>query len=437
MLVQTIEQALEQPPKPKEGIESAIPEWINDQLLEDKTPEAVVDEIAEKLALIQKDVDFSKSLSDEELTKATQKLRVQLTPQEGKQRRDRSPLPIGEICNLCGIKVRTYYDWLSKLMKNGSLEDPPRHPCVNPRAYSQEDKDRVIALFADRRAKGESIGKIYEDIRTSGAEDQQKFLPSERTIYKIFHEAGELESREPKQARHPDVTKTKRKSYTASAINQLWCYDITYLNSTGDSKYYGIAIVDVYSRYLVASDVFDLQNDANVADFVENALRQYDIAPHQLVLHSDNGSQMKSKLIKQIMERFGVEESHSRPRVSNDNAIIERIWRTLKNGPYKLKSRVFTSLEEAKTIFSRAVDYYNHSYHSSLKKCTPDAVFNGYATEQIQARKKYEKNKRCRQPEHYPSSNPEEVSTKLEDSSEEIEPTVFNPQFSDKEEEIQ
>lgn len=431
MLVQSVVLSLEQPAKPLEaGTLLTAPDCIDDHYFEDKDPETVVDEISEKLSLLQKTFASSKKLSNEEVAQATQELREQLTPKEGKKRRTKSPIRIGEICAIFGLKERTYYSWLSKLMKNGSLKDKPRKPRVggklNPHAYSAEIKDWVVGLFADRYLNGESLEKMCKQYQLSFFEQddtQRKFLPSQRTVYNIFHESGIFEQKEPKQARHPEVT--KRKSYEASAVNQVWCYDITYLNGLENTKYYAIGILDLYSRYFTAVDVFDFQTNDNVADFVSAALKQYDIAPHQLVLHSDNGSQMKSKMIKQIMNQFGVEESHSRPRVSNDNAAMERAWGSVKYGPYKLASRTFDSLEEAKTTFLQAIDYYHHTPHKSLEDCTPDAVFHGYAEEQLDAYYEYNVLKQQHDSKHF-------IGEKIPPKRKVLKPQILNEHFAKK-----
>jgi putative transposase len=51
------------------------------------------------------------------------------------------------------------------------------------------------------------------------------------------------------------------------------------------------------------------------------------------VLHSDNGSPMKSLTLRAKLESLGVTTSFSRPRVSDDNAYVEAFFRTLKYGP--------------------------------------------------------------------------------------------------------
>lgn len=52
-----------------------------------------------------------------------------------------------------------------------------------------------------------------------------------------------------------------------------------------------------------------------------------------LVLHADNGAPMKSQVLQVKLAELNITASHSRPRVSNDNAHVESLFRTLKYVP--------------------------------------------------------------------------------------------------------
>ena len=83
--------------------------------------------------------------------------------------------------------------------------------------------------------------------------------------------------------------------------------------------YYVFAIVDIYSRYVVHSDVFDSESTENAVRFLKAAITKHHIKPRALVLHSDNGAAMKAASTLALLAKYEVESSRSRPRVSNDN----------------------------------------------------------------------------------------------------------------------
>lgn len=96
-----------------------------------------------------------------------------------------------------------------------------------------------------------------------------------------------------------------------------------------------------------------------------------------LVLHSDNGAPMKAQTMKAKLEELGVLPSYSRPRVSNDNAFIESLFRVLKYRP-QWPSSGFASLTEARQWVERFVRGYNTEHrHSKLHFVTPQQRHDG------------------------------------------------------------
>ena len=115
-----------------------------------------------------------------------------------------------------------------------------------------------------------------------------------------------------------------------------------------------------------------------------------------LVLHSDNGSPMKGASMLETMHSLGVVSSYSRPRVSNDNAYAESIFRTCKyrpNYPYK----GFKTLSESRQWVLQFVTWYNREHrHSGIKFVTPQERHEEKDIEVLQRRESlYEKAKQA------------------------------------------
>lgn len=111
--------------------------------------------------------------------------------------------------------------------------------------------------------------------------------------------------------------------------------------------YYAFAVIDIYSRYMVHYDVFEAKTAQNAARFLSEAMDKHSIRPRCLVLHSDNGAAMKAAETLGLLAVRGVEFSHSRPRVSNDNPYSESLFKTMKYTGHMGK-RNYHSLEECK-----------------------------------------------------------------------------------------
>ena len=89
------------------------------------------------------------------------------------------------------------------------------------------------------------------------------------------------------------------------------------------------------------------------------------------MLHSDNGSPMKGSSLLETLYRLNVVSSYSRPRVSNDNAFAESIFKTCKYRP-DYPSKGFVDIKASREWVLQFVHWYNHQHkHSGLKFMSP------------------------------------------------------------------
>jgi putative transposase len=94
------------------------------------------------------------------------------------------------------------------------------------------------------------------------------------------------------------------------------------------------------------------------------------------VVHADSGPAMRSNDLKDLLGRLGIDQTHNRPRVSNDNPFSESEFRTMKYRPNY--PGVFDELEVARVWVSHYVSWYNqHHRHSGIALFTPEQVHSG------------------------------------------------------------
>lgn len=147
-------------------------------------------------------------------------------------------------------------------------------------------------------------------------------------------------------------------------------------------------IIDIYSRKIVAWEVWTEENDDLASELVERALLAEKAKGKPIVLHSDNGVPMKSYTLKTKLEVMGVLSSYSRPRVSNDNPFSEAHFKTLKYRPGYPQDG-FKIIEEAREWVLAFVHWYNNKhYHSGLKFLTPNSRHDGQTEKIMNNRKK-------------------------------------------------
>ncbi len=220
---------------------------------------------------------------------------------------------------------------------------------VNQPEFSDKPPSQIISILADRG--------IY--------------IPSESTFYRVLKEANQLRRR----GRSREPVKREISTHVAKAPNHVYTWDITYLNGPIKGKHYYLYMIsDIFSRKIVAWEVWDVESAENASVLIERAILSENLATreHPLVLHSDNGSPMKGATMLETLYKLGITPSRSRPRVSNDNPYAESLFKTLK---YKCsyQPKGFKTIEEAREWVLNFVDWYNNEHrHSSIKFLTPN-----------------------------------------------------------------
>jgi len=114
----------------------------------------------------------------------------------------------------------------------------------------------------------------------------------------------------------------------ATAVNQIWAADITYIE-TREGWLYLAAILDLYSRKIVGWAMSERIDTALVLKALDMALL-HRVPPANLLFHSDRGVQYASGDFRQALSQASLVASMSRKGNCYDNAIMESFWSTLK-----------------------------------------------------------------------------------------------------------
>lgn len=170
--------------------------------------------------------------------------------------------------------------------------------------------------------------------------------------------------------RHPNLLKAGQQQVRATASEQVWVADITYL-PTNDKFVYLSLVTDAYSRKIVGWHVHDSLQTEPVAQALKMALRTRQ-SDQQLVHHSDRGIQYCSSYYQAIHQRHGLLCSMTDGYDCYQNALAERVNGILKG---ELLLQRPADLEQARRMVRESVQIYNAERpHLSLKMQTPDAV---------------------------------------------------------------
>jgi putative transposase len=153
--------------------------------------------------------------------------------------------------------------------------------------------------------------------------------------------------------------------------NHVWSIDITYI-PLKKTWLYLVAIIDWFSRYIVAWRLDDNMEIGFVLDACREALEKG--TPE--IMNGDQGSQFTSPQYTSLFLEAGSQISMDHRGRAYDNIYIERLWRTVKYENVYLKD--YESPREARIGIREYLDYYNRvRLHQSLKARTPEAVYLG------------------------------------------------------------
>ena len=275
-------------------------------------------------------------------------------------------------CRALGVARATAYRRRTPKVASPARPRPP-----SPLALTDEERAGVLGELHSERFADASPAAVYATLLDEGT-----YLASERTMYRLL--AGNAEVRERRnQLRHPAY---ERPELLALGPRELWSWDITKLR--GPAKwtwFYLYVLLDVFSRYVPGWMVATRESAVLAERLIADTVAKEGIEPGHLTIHADRGTSMRSKPVALLLADLGVERTHSRPHVSNDNPYSESQFRTLKYRP-DFPAR-FGSLEDARAFCRVFFAWYNTEHrHSGIGLLTPADVHAGRAAEVTAAR---------------------------------------------------
>ena len=301
-----------------------------------------------------------------------------------------------DACKAVGIAPASYYRWLDQIQKTGETTDL-RHSAKHPEPknkISSEEKAAILDVLHSAEFVDSSPHQVVAKLA-----DQGTYLCSESSCYRILLEEGESHHRGRSRA----PVKRDPPSHSATAPNQLWSWDITYLDGPVKGQYFYLyMIIDIFSRFIVGWEVWNEQTGEYAKQLISNAYLSEKIGPNNiLVLHSDNGSPMKAYTMLAKLKDLGIEPSYSRPHVSNDNPYSESLFKTCKYRP-NFKVEGFATLMEAREWCYGFVKWYNYEHcHSGIKFLTPHQRHHGLEKEITENRQKVYEDAKAAHPERW------------------------------------
>lgn len=261
------------------------------------------------------------------------------------------------MCRVLSISVSAYYQWRKR----------PVSVCAQANEQLSAD---IAQVYSDNRC-------LYGSRRVTAALHQRGWKCNRKRVARLMR-LQQLQGCERRKRRimttrtdadHPVAANLLQQDYSATAPNQTWLADITYV-PTQEGFLYLASLEDVFSRKIVGWAMDDHMETVLVEDALRMALTNRPRIT-DLVHHSDRGSQYTSLAYRALLQQHGITASMSATGNCYDNAMKESFFATLKT---ECVVQPFATRAQARTaIFEYIEGFYNRQrLHSSLGYLSPE-----------------------------------------------------------------
>lgn len=264
------------------------------------------------------------------------------------------------------------------------------------RGLSPAEDQALLAHLYCERFEDAAPRQVYATLLSEG-----ELIASVSTMYRRLRSRQQCRERRNQRPAQHHV----KPQLEATAPNQIYTWDITKLPTTTRGVYLCLyVILDLFSRYVVGWMVSHKENANLARHLFSKVLARRQLAPAGLIVHQDRGSPMIAHSFAELMSSLGVEQSFSRPRVSNDNAFSESQFKTAKYWP-SYPGR-FRDIDHARQWCAEFFPAYNQRPHEGLALFTPQDVYTGRVDTLWQVRQATMDRHYADHPERYVNGQP-------------------------------
>ncbi|MCW2850645.1 MAG: Integrase catalytic region [Nocardioides sp.] len=272
-------------------------------------------------------------------------------------------VPVTVTCRVLRIARQPYYRWLVSPVTDAELLEAYRADALFD-AHRDDPEFGYRFLLDEAHEAGESMAA-----RTAWR------ICSSNGWWSAFGKPKRGKAKKPGPPVHDDrcaVTDKHgviRHEFNADAVNELWLTDITE-HRTGEGKLYLCAIKDVYSNRIVGYSIDSrMKSRLAVAALNSAAARRGDVAG--CVIHSDRGSQFRSRKFVHAINRHEMVGSMGRVGAAGDNAAMESFFALLQKNV--LDRRTWATREELRIAIVKWIErtYHRRRRQDALGRLTP------------------------------------------------------------------
>ena len=162
------------------------------------------------------------------------------------------------------------------------------------------------------------------------------------------------------------------KDLVITHINQVWTTDITYIKTIYEGTFYLISFIDYYSKKVVAWGLFEDQKTDKILIVLAKAIKKRNPNPG-LIVHSDKGSQMRSKEYRKFLSKHNFAFSYTSLDHSCDENAAQESFHSLLKKECLYQKKIYTFEDAYREIYNYIEGFYNPiRIHSSIGYVSPD-----------------------------------------------------------------
>lgn len=251
--------------------------------------------------------------------------------------------PVRLLCTVLSCHPSGYYAWLKTPVTQREKKEREHLGLIKQSWFESGGVYGYRKIYRDLLAQGVACGKnrVARLMKLEGLYSQRGYHRRYR-----YHSGQASEVADNHLQRQFEVR----------APNQVWVTDITYIK-THEGWLFLAVVMDLFSRHIIG---WSMSRKIN-SDLVLNALIMalWRRKPkHQVLVHSDQGSQYTSYDWSELLQAHGLKASMSRKGNCHDNAVAESFFAQLKRE--RIKRRIYSDREQAKQdIFDYIEMFYN------------------------------------------------------------------------------
>lgn len=266
--------------------------------------------------------------------------------------------PVKTMCRVLGVARSGFYAWCS------------RRASIRHQRRAELDR-RVVQAYNARKGRSGSP-RLCHDLRDAGLPCNRKTVAASMKRQGLRAKAAR-KFKATTNSRHslPVAENLLKQDFTASAPNQKWVGDITYLH-TEEGWLYLAVVIDLYSRMVIGWAMSERMTADLVCDALRMALWRRK-QPRDVIVHTDRGSQYCSAAYQELIRAHHLRCSMSAKGNCYDNACAESFFHSLKVESIH-GERFMSRAQMRETVFEYIeTDYNRQRRHSTLGHISPEA----------------------------------------------------------------